>query len=145
MKELQQTRGNLLTDVYSLQDPGPNDAVRAIVTDSRWHSVGSEPDHEIAASIARDKVDILLNLNGNTEGGRNLVSALRAAPVQAVFLGPHDSLAMDTVPYFVSDGITTPAGLQPALFTERLGLLPYSFHPSSHKVTRAAPTLPTPH
>ena len=54
--------------------------------------------------------------------------------MQAVLVGPHDSLAMATVPYFVADGLSFSVSTSQEFFSEKLALLPWTFHPTSHKV-----------
>lgn len=50
------------------------------------HDVRSMSSVEIAQRIYRDEVDVLVDLNGYTDGGRSEVLALRPAPVQVSWL-----------------------------------------------------------
>lgn len=79
-----------------------------------------------ADRIAADDVDILVDLAGHTEGGRDLVTmAYRSAPVQVSGLGYFDTTGLPQVDYFLTDVYCTPRGGTGG-FIERPLRLPHS-------------------
>src|SRR5690606_27521247 len=63
---------------------------------------------DAAKLIYADKIHILVNLNGYTDGNRNDIFALQPAPIQMVFLGFIGSMAANWIQYLVTDKIATP-------------------------------------
>jgi predicted O-linked N-acetylglucosamine transferase (SPINDLY family) len=69
------------------------------ITDG-WRDVFDIGDEALAKLIRADEIDILVDLNGNTEGNRLLVVARKPAPIQVTWLGfPGTSgmMAMDYI------------------------------------------------
>ena len=105
-------------------------------------------DREIADYIHRYEVDIAVDLNGITEGGRLGVFAPRPAPVQVNYLGYAGTLGADCYDYILGDRIAIPEESF-RFYTEKVVWLPGSFMPtdsrrpiSQHVPTRAAQGLP---
>ena len=85
---------------------------------------------EIAEQIARDEIDVLVDLSGHTKDNRLPVLAYRPAPVILSGIGYFNSLGMD-IDGFLSDVYCSPAEGHPA-FVERLLRLPHThfcYHP----------------
>jgi predicted O-linked N-acetylglucosamine transferase (SPINDLY family) len=82
-------------------------------------------DHELAARIAADGIDVLVVLAGRFNDNRYLIGAHRAAPVQISF---HDGAtsAMPELDYLIADPILVPRHT-PEQFTERVLRLPHFF------------------
>ena len=52
-----------------------------------WHHIVGIGDDALAARIASDRIDVLVDLSGHTQGNRMGLFARRPAPVQATWLG----------------------------------------------------------
>jgi protein O-GlcNAc transferase len=70
---------------------------------SRWRDVDKLSDAELTEKIRNDKIDILLDLSGNTTSNRLRVFAMRAAPVQVSWLGQAGSLGIKNMDYILSN------------------------------------------
>jgi predicted O-linked N-acetylglucosamine transferase (SPINDLY family) len=92
----------------------------------RFADVQDEPLHETARRIARDRIDVLVDLMGYTGRARPEIFALRPAPVQVSYLGFPGTTGAPFIDYFVGDPVTTPDSLVDA-FTERVVRLPHSY------------------
>ena len=60
---------------------------RAKASTSAWHDVGDRSDADIAALIVQERIDILVDLGGHSDGGLLGVFARRPAPIQISWLG----------------------------------------------------------
>lgn len=81
-------------------------------------------DEGIAAQIAADEIDILVDLSGHTKGNHLSVLAYRPAPVMLSGIGYFNSLGINT-DGFLSDIYCSPAAVHPA-FSEKLLRLPHT-------------------
>jgi predicted O-linked N-acetylglucosamine transferase (SPINDLY family) len=92
----------------------------------RFVEVRGEPDQRIAARIAGDAIDLLVDLGGYTTEHLLGVLAARPAPVQAHYLGYPGTLGAGLADYYIADGVASPPGLE-AHFSERLARVPGCF------------------
>ena len=92
----------------------------------RWRDVADLDDRQLLQMIANDGIDILVDLNGHTSGGRLTAFARRAAPVQVSFIGYPDTTGVTEMDYRLSDAIADPPGAE-RLCTESLYRLPDCF------------------
>ena len=83
-------------------------------------------DVEAAAHIEADRVDLLVDLGGHTEGNRLGIFALRPAPVQATYLGYPATTGCSFIDYRIIDALTDPPGSE-SHATETLIRLPPPF------------------
>jgi predicted O-linked N-acetylglucosamine transferase (SPINDLY family) len=90
-----------------------------------WRDIRAQDDDAAAAQVARDGIDILVDLDGHTPDSRLLVFARKPAPVAITWLGYWNTTGMATVDYILSDPHTTPEG-SPQRFTEEPLRLPDS-------------------
>ncbi len=90
-----------------------------------WIEAGELDDTALQQTIVRDKIDILIDLAGHTTSHRLGVFALRAAPVQATFLGYPHSTGLSTIDWLIGDRIVSPDE-HAHLFSEGLAQLPDS-------------------
>ncbi len=81
---------------------------------------------EAAQAIHQDGVDILVDLNGLTQGSRLAICALRPAPVQVRYLGMAGTTGADFFDYIVTDRVVTPED-QAHFFSEHFVYLPHSY------------------
>jgi predicted O-linked N-acetylglucosamine transferase (SPINDLY family) len=83
-----------------------------MATNCTWHESAAMSDEELAQSIRNDRIDIAIDLAGNTGTGRPGVFAMRAAPVQLSYLGYSSTTGIPEMDYFVTDEILDPAGCE---------------------------------
>jgi protein O-GlcNAc transferase len=89
-------------------------------------AIHSLTDAQAAEQIAKDRLDILLDLKLYTGGGRAGILAYRPAPVQAAYLGYPGSAASTDIDYIISDRFVTPDSSAPH-YTEKFCRLPHSY------------------
>jgi FkbM family methyltransferase len=92
-----------------------------------WREVHALSDDEFRDQIARDGIDVLVDLSGHTAEGRITVFALRPAPVQVSYLGYPNTTGLPTIGYRFTDAVADPPGIADAQFCERLVRLPGGF------------------
>jgi tetratricopeptide (TPR) repeat protein len=109
---------------YSLKPRTDPLAARFRARCARWREVGALEDADIAAQIAADGIDILIELGGYGEGGRPFVLPHRPAPVQVKWVGAQFStLGLAACDWMLTDRWETPPGFE-RHYTERLLRLP---------------------
>jgi len=87
---------------------------------------------EAIAAMARDAgIDIAVDLNGFTEGGRTDIFAWRAAPVQVNYLGYPGTMGCDYMDYIVADATLIPSGKYDC-YAEKVVVLPDSYQPNDN-------------
>jgi protein O-GlcNAc transferase len=80
-------------------------------------------DEECARRIAERNIDILVDLNGNSDGGRMGIAAFRPAPIQLNGLGFPGTLGAQWYDYLVADRYVVPPGTEHA-YAEEIVRLP---------------------
>lgn len=106
-----------------------------------WRDCGDDSDDAIASRIARDKVDILIDLSGHTAANRAGVLARRPAPVQAMYLGYPGTSGLPSIDYVISDNRISPPELD-NLYSEQVARLDgcfLCFHPHESAPEPAPP------
>jgi protein O-GlcNAc transferase len=83
---------------------------------------------ELAKRIRQEETDILIDLNGYTQGSRTELFARRAAPVQVNYLGYPSTMGADYIDYIVADPTLVPVTAQ-ASYAEKIVYLPHSYMP----------------
>lgn len=107
---------------YSLVDAGNSPLRRRIIESvDHFHDVSRASATEAAWRIARDGIDILVDLTGLVDNARPEILALRPAPLRVSYMGGLVPLGKRLVDYRLSDRTTTPDNGE---FTEALALLP---------------------
>lgn len=91
----------------------------------RWVEAANLDDDALRRVILDDRVDILIDLAGHTSSHRLGLFAMRAAPVQATFLGYPYSTGLSTMDWLIGDATVTPAA-HANLYSEGLAQLPGS-------------------
>jgi protein O-GlcNAc transferase len=89
-------------------------------------------DQEATERIARDEVDVLIDLAGWTKRARPAVLAARPAPVQMQWLGFPGTLGAPWIDYIVADRVLVRAQDEPH-FSERIIRLPHTYQANDDK------------
>ncbi|MDR1687068.1 MAG: hypothetical protein LBS21_00460 [Clostridiales bacterium] len=82
---------------------------------------------EAAEVILKDKLDILIDLNGLSDKSIWNILINRLAPVQMTWIGFPCSLPIKNMDYNIADNITDPPGIAEKFYTEKLMRLPKTF------------------
>lgn len=104
---------------------------RAEAAFDRFLPVRDLPDHEVAALARRLEIDIAIDLGGYTRHARPRVMALRAAPVQASWLGYLGTMGAQFIDYVIADPVIVPPEYR-QYYTEKVAYLP-SYQPNDSK------------
>ncbi len=91
-----------------------------------WRNSGelSSSDEQLAQTVMRDGIDILIDLSGHTGFNRLGMFALKPAPVQVSWLGYVGTTGLRAMDYYLTDRHYLPAAQFAAQFTEKLVYLP---------------------
>jgi predicted O-linked N-acetylglucosamine transferase (SPINDLY family) len=89
----------------------------------RWRNVLQWSDDRLVDCIRADKVDILIDLSGHTEGHRLHAFARKPAPIQVTAWGHATGTGMPTIDYLFSDPVSVPPEVR-HLFAEQIYDLP---------------------
>jgi len=92
-----------------------------------WQAVSELPDPDLERALRGDALDILVELNGHTEGERLAVLARRVAPVQVSYLGYPNTTGLRAMDYRITDARADPPGEADRLHVEKLVRLPETF------------------
>lgn len=90
-----------------------------------WREAAALDDPALQKQILEDRIDILIDLAGHTATHRLGVFALKAAPVQATFLGYPHSTGLGAIDWLIGDETVSPAE-HAELFSEGIAQLPGS-------------------
>lgn len=116
-----------------------NDPTRERIKRSvdRWTEINGLSDPEAAARIKKDKIDILVDLNGYTKDARTRVFALRPAPVAVNWFGFPGTMASPYHHYIIADEVVIPQGSE-IYYSEKVLRLP-CYQPNDRKRVVASP------
>ncbi|MGB2881116.1 MAG: tetratricopeptide repeat protein [Rhodoferax sp.] len=92
-----------------------------------WRNIRALDDDHAAELIARDKIDILVDLSGHTADNRLLVFARKPAPIQVTWLGYPNTTGLQAMDYRLTDGYAEPEGMTEQYNVEKLWRLPDVF------------------
>jgi len=98
-------------------------------------------DDEVCELVEYDKIDILIDLAGFTEGNRIGVFARKPAPIQAEWLGYYATTGLTQIDYFLCNPLFIPPE-EEHLYTEkpvRLGGEAFSFDPPQEMIAIGDP------
>jgi predicted O-linked N-acetylglucosamine transferase (SPINDLY family) len=130
--------------------PDTRDAMRSRIGAAveRFVDVRERSDEEIAQLARSLAIDVAVDLKGFTEDCRTGIFALRAAPVQASYLGYPGTMGADFIDYLVADETVVPRE-HGRHYAERIAWLPGSYQAndarrriSERAFTRAEAGLP---
>jgi predicted O-linked N-acetylglucosamine transferase (SPINDLY family) len=91
-----------------------------------WRDVGTLDDAALAALIAKDRIDILVDLTMHMSRGRPQTFARKPAPVQIAWLAYPGTTGLNAMDYRISDPRLDPEGFE-THYAERTVRLPDSF------------------
>ena len=74
----------------------------------KWRVVNDFPDEVLAEMIRGDKIDILIDLSGYSNGNRLLALARKPAPIIMTAWGHVTGLGIDACDYILADEVTVP-------------------------------------
>jgi predicted O-linked N-acetylglucosamine transferase (SPINDLY family) len=108
--------------------PEDNSELRQRVARSfeRFIDAGDGRDDDIASRIRDAEIDILIDLNGFTEGARMGIFAQRPAPIQVGYLGYPATSGADYIDYIIADRFILPDA-QRKYYSEKIVYLPDVF------------------
>jgi predicted O-linked N-acetylglucosamine transferase (SPINDLY family) len=89
----------------------------------RWRDVSQWSDDQLVDCIRADKVDILIDLSGHTDGNRLGTFARKPAPIQVTAWGHATGTGLPTIDYLFSDPVMVPSEVR-HLFAEQVCDLP---------------------
>jgi predicted O-linked N-acetylglucosamine transferase (SPINDLY family) len=101
-------------------------------------SISKLTDRQAADLIVKDKIDVLIDLNGLTEGTRHGVMAYHAAPVQIAYLGYPGTVGGRFVEYVIGDDYTVPEGAE-KLFPEKIIRIPPTYQINDYRARYLPP------
>lgn len=104
-------------------EPGSPWQKRIETTAEHFIDASQMSDHEVVGRLRDLEIDIAVDLNGFTDGGRTCIFAERAAPIQVHYIGYLGTLAMDYYDYMLADSVLVPEDRQ-ADYTEAVAYLP---------------------
>jgi predicted O-linked N-acetylglucosamine transferase (SPINDLY family) len=73
-----------------------------------WCDAAGWADGRLREKIITDEIDILIDLSGHTSKHRLKMFAMRAAPVQATWMGYPHSTGLTTMDYMIADDVVCP-------------------------------------
>ncbi|MCC6538938.1 MAG: hypothetical protein IT162_15395 [Bryobacterales bacterium] len=85
-----------------------------------WRDISELDDQAAAEAVARDRIDILVDLDGHANGNRLGLFAGRAAPVQVTYLGYPNTSGLRQMDYRVTDSACDPPEATERFHTETL-------------------------
>lgn len=121
--------------------PAVDDAYSARIArmPADYHEIRALSDADAADRIARDAIQILVDLKGYTTGARPGIAALRPAPVIVNWLGYPGSLGEPRLAdYLIGDAVVTPPEAR-AAYSETLALMPDCYQPNDALEPDSAP------
>ena len=124
---------------------GPNDnsPVRHRIAAACEHfiDVRERSDQDLADLIRKREIEIVVDLNGFTEGHRVNVFARRPAPIQVNYLGFPGTMGANYIDYILADSTTIPEE-QCSLYAEQVVWLPdsYQINDERRRISERAPT-----
>ncbi|MFZ4287626.1 tetratricopeptide repeat protein [Variovorax sp. HJSM1_2] len=112
-------------EVFAYAELAAGDAVstRYAALVDHWVPTLGMSDEEVANRIRADRIDVLVDLAGHTNGNRMGVFARKPAPVSVSWLGYGYTTGLRAIDYYLTDEASAPAGAS-AVFSEQLWRLP---------------------
>jgi len=80
----------------------------ATAAGDRWRDISAKTDEEADLIIRKDRIDILVDLAGHTNGGRLALFTRKPAPIQCTAWGFAHGTGCPEVDYFLADKVAVP-------------------------------------
>jgi predicted O-linked N-acetylglucosamine transferase (SPINDLY family) len=90
-----------------------------------WREVISLSNQQLFDTVRKDKIDVLIDMNGHTDKNRLKFFSMKPCRIQATWLGFFNTTGVSAINYFISDDFTTPDWMQKC-FSEKIVRLPHS-------------------
>jgi predicted O-linked N-acetylglucosamine transferase (SPINDLY family) len=126
-----------LTAISYRPDDGGAMRARLAKAFDRFIDVSRHSDAQVAQMLREMEIDIAVDLNGYTLGGRPRVLSFRPAPVQVNYLGFPGSMGAPFFDYIIADPVLAPFTEQ-VFFDEKIVHLPHSYQPNDTRRVMAA-------
>lgn len=122
----------------STRDDGSEVRARVLKAFDKYTLVRDMKDEQLAQTIRDDEIDILIDLNGITQGTRLAALRWRPAPVQVTYLGYIGAIPMPELDYMVADEFVIPPD-RAHLYHPKPLSLPGSYQVNDSKLPIGAP------
>lgn len=112
-----------------------DDPMRKSVEESvdRFIDISALSDEDAAKTIAKDEIDVLIDLSGSCmQNGRPALLARRPAPAIVSYLGYPGSMGVDFYDYVIGDSYLTPTSDQP-FYSEKIIQLADCYQPGDRR------------
>ena len=115
-------------ELFAYSDDNRDDAVarRFRHCIRHWRDIAGRPDEHVAATITKDRIDILIDLAGHTSPSRLPVFALRPAPIQITWAGYVGTTGLSAMNALIADRFQVTPGTE-AHYTETIVRMPDSY------------------
>jgi predicted O-linked N-acetylglucosamine transferase (SPINDLY family) len=110
--------------------------------EDRTHLTAGMSNEDVASRIAREEVDVLVDLNGFSAPRRLALFALRPAPAQAGWFNLYATSGMEALDVLIGDQHVLPPGDEERFYAERIARVPGSC--LAFEVTHPAPDVTPP-
>jgi protein O-GlcNAc transferase len=126
-----------LTAISYRPDDGGAMRARLAKAFDRFVDVSGHSDEQVARLLREMEIDIAVDMNGYTLGGRPAILSYRPAPVQVNYLGFPGSMGAPFIDYIIADPVVLPFTEQD-FYDEKIVHLPDSYQPNDTKRVVAA-------
>ena len=123
LKTLSSTKFNIFAYSNNVREDDQTQKIKNYC--SGWRRVSNLNDNELVSMIRDDRIDILFDLSGHTNGNRLTAFSLKPANIQISWLGYPHTTGLDAIDFFLTDKVSSPDYLR-WMYTERLVHLPNS-------------------
>lgn len=107
---------------------------RAVAAFDRFIDVRAQSDKDVAQLARKLEVDIAIDLGGFTQDRRTDIFAMRAAPIQASYIGYLGTMGAEYIDYLIADGTVIPKEHQ-EYYSEKIVYLPsYQANDSKRRI-----------
>ena len=123
-------RSKIEVYAYSFKQADDNMRKRIIGAVDHFKDVTNMSDRDVALLARDDNIDIAIDLMGYTKNARTNIFALRAAPIQIVYLY-ESTMGANFIDYIIADPTTIPNRLKHH-YREKIIYLPHTYMPTDN-------------